>query len=228
MYLLLSSDNFSRAVESTYIGGNFVQVVKPTIVAVGWYPVYVLHGVEFPWSKYQQPSFSACLETAPFWFPERSDWLFLQMDDRKSLLQTFVFHQQLTPRYARCHYNRSTSHHRFDPLFVLSRIVGRLFIWLSADRMTPMALHLQLVCPSQQKEIAKGAKGTVAYSHMKAALHHIWHKTAQNGSARVVVHIGYHGFTVSVVKTYGVVVIVIEKRSVLPLHQGIIFHPLFF
>ena len=59
MYLLLSSDNFSLAAESTYIGGNFVQVVKPTIVAVGWYPVYVLHGVEFPWSKYQQPFFSA-------------------------------------------------------------------------------------------------------------------------------------------------------------------------
>ncbi len=38
MYLLLSSDNFSSAVESTYIGGNFVQVVKPTIVASAGIP----------------------------------------------------------------------------------------------------------------------------------------------------------------------------------------------
>ena len=94
--------------------------------------------------------------------------------------------------------------------------------------MAPVALHLKFVCPSQQKEIAKDAKGPVAYLHMQAPLHHIWHEAAQDGAARIVAHIGYHGFTVPVVKAYGVVIIVIEKRSALPFRQGIILLPLLF
>lgn len=88
--------------------------------------------------------------------------------------------------------------------------------------MTPVTLHLYLVGPPQEKEISIGAKRPVAYLHMQASFHHIGQQTAQDGSTRVVVYIGNHGFAVPVVKTNGVVVIIIKERSVLPLHQGII------
>ena len=91
-----------------------------------------------------------------------------------------------------------------------------------------MALHLHLVRPSQQEKISKRTKGTVTNPHMQASLHHVGQKAAHDGSARIVMHVGYHGFTVLVVKAYGVIVIFVKERPVLPLHQGIIFQPLRF
>ncbi len=49
---------------------------------------------------------------------------------------------------------------------------------------------------------------------------------AQDGSPRVVMHIGYHRLSVALVEADGVVVVFVEERALLPSHEGVVFLPL--
>ena len=46
---------------------------------------------------------------------------------------------------------------------------------------------------------------------MQAATQHVGQQALQQGAARVVVDVGYHGLPVELVETHGVVVVVVEQ-----------------
>lgn len=90
-----------------------------------------------------------------------------------------------------------------------------------------MALHLYLTCPSQQEQIAESGITAVTYAHVQTAAHDVGQHFSEQGTARVVVDIGYHGLTMTVVETDRVVVVVVEKRLLIPADEGIVLLALF-
>jgi hypothetical protein len=57
---------------------------------------------------------------------------------------------------------------------------------------------------------------------MQTSAQVVWQESPQLGTARVVVHVGYHRLSVAFVKAHRVVVVVIEERALLALHEGVV------
>lgn len=94
----------------------------------------------------------------------------------------------------------------------------------------PMAEHLHLLCPTEQEEIAEGCVVCAVDNDMQQSLHELRIEVAEDGSARVVMNIVYHGCLMALMfggiygkgETDGVVVVVIEEGALYEGAGGII------
>ena len=221
--LFICFDDFGLAVERADFGGEGVEVMEAAVVGVSRHAFDWRHVIDAPWCENQQAAVSAGIESLSFGLPIGIYRVFLDMDERVSLFQAFVFHHQFAPRDARRDNHRGTLDDGIHPLPVLLCIVAGGLVRFPAIGMHAVALHLHLACPPQQEEIAKGAVVAFSNPDMKATLHQLWQCAAQNGAARVVVDVGDHGLLVSLVDAHGVVVIVIEQGPMHPAHQCVVF-----
>ena len=89
--------------------------------------------------------------------------------------------------------------------------------------MLAVAHHLHLTRPPQKEQVAECPITTTAYLHMQTSAHEIGQELPQLNTARVVMHVGYHRLTVALVKAHRVVVVIIEERSLLASHKGVVF-----
>ena len=204
------------SIESTNLSCQRVKVVKATVFTVRWDTAHTPHCVKIPGGKNQQRTIGTGLEALSLGLPEGADGLLLKVYQWEALLQTLVFHQSFTTRYAWCHDDGTSFQNSPFPLLALAGII-----------VLTMALHLNLACPPQQKQIAEGAIATIADAHMQTTAHHVRQQPAQKSTAGVVVYIGYHGLAVALIKAYRVVLVVVEKRLLIPANKRIVLLPLF-
>ena len=202
--------------------------MEAAVVGAGRHAGHSAHFVEAPRGEDEQAAVGAGLEALALGLPIRADGLLLYVDEREAALYALVFHQQLAARDAGRHDYRGAAEDGGEPLVVLLGVVGGGLVGLAVGGVSAVALHLHLVRPAQQEEVAEGAVAAAAYLHMEAALHEVGQSAAQDGAARVVVHIGNHGLAVAVVEAHGVVVVVIEQRAALSAHKGVVFLALLF
>ena len=200
--------------------------MEAAIVAAGRHTSNISQGVKILRGKNQQTAVCTSFETLPFGLPIGANRLFLQMDERVAFRKTFVLHQQLSTRNARGDENCLSAENVSQPSFTLSNIIAGCFIGKVTDRMTTMALHLLFASPSQQKQVAEGTITAPFDLDMKATPHRIGQKAAQERPSGVVIHIGNHRFEMSSIKAHSVIVIVIEKRTLLTIDKGIVLLPL--
>ena len=225
--LNMSADYPCCSIESTNLSCQRIKVVKATVFTIRWVTAHTPHCVKIPGGKNQQRTIGTSLEALSLGLPEGTDRLLLKVYQREALLQTLVFHQSFTTRYARCHDDGKSFQNSPFPLLALAGIIGSFLIRLTSDWMLTMALHLNLACPPQQKQIAEGAIATIADAHMQTTAHHVRQQPAQKSTAGVVVYIGYHGLAVALIKAYRVVIVVVEKRLLIPANKRIVLLPLF-
>ena len=153
-------------VEGAYLGGQRVEVVEATVVAVGRDAVNGVHRVNIPWGQYEQRAAGAGLETLTLRLPVASDGFLLQVYQGEATLQALVFHQRFAARYARIDDDRTASHDGSLPLAAVMSVIVGLLVWNVAHRMATVAHHLHPSGPAQQEEIAKGAIAATAYLDM--------------------------------------------------------------
>ena len=208
--------------EGADFGGEGVEVVEAAVVAVGGDTGDGTHGVEVPRGQYQQAATDTGLETLALGFPIGADGFFLQMYQGVALLQAFFLHQEFAPRDARCDDDGLAFEDGGFPRLALAHIVIGILVWEAADGMAAVALHLHFASPSQKEEVAESAIATLAYHHVKAALHHVGQEPTQERTAWVVVHIGYHRLAVAVVEADGIVVVVVEKRTLTAANKRVV------
>lgn len=223
---LLDSHDFRLSVEGAEFCGDGIQVVELAVVGICRHACHGFHLVDIPRGEDEQAAIGTCLETLPFGLPVGSYGLFLEVDEGVAPFKAFVLHQQFAARDAGGDDDRLTAKDGRQPLGVVAGVVGGGFVGLACDGMTAVALHLQLVGPAQEEEVAESAIAAAAYLQVEAALQYIRQGAPQDGPAGVVLHVGYHGIAVAAVEAHRVVVVLVEKGLLLPSHEGVVFAPL--
>lgn len=142
------------------------------------------------------------------------------------MFKAFIFHQQFSARDARGDDDRLPAQNGRQPSVVVAVVVGGGLVGLACGGVPAVALHLQLVGPAQEEEVAEGTMAAAAYLQVEAALQHIRQGAPQDGPAGVVLHVGYHGIAVTAVEAHCIVVVLVEKGLLLPFHKGVVFAPL--
>ena len=128
--------------------------------------------VFLPWCKNEKSACHACLKAAFLWFPVLPDGFILYMDERVSLLQTFVLDAFLT--FADTwRYQHIALCGNFHQLLMLPLPEKRLLRshCLPIFFHSPMKEHLHLLGMPQQHEVAESTIAYATYHDTKRAPH---------------------------------------------------------
>ena len=223
---LLDSHDFRLSIEGAEFGGDGVQVVELAVVGMCRHSCHGFHLVNIPRCEDEQIAVGTGLKSLPLGLPVGAYGLFLQEDEGVAPFEAFVLHQQFAARDARGDDDRLSAKDGRQPLGVVAGVVGGCLVGLACDGMTAVALHLQLVGPAQEEEIAEGTVAAAAYLQVEAALQDIWQAAPQDGPAGVVLYVCYHGIAVAAVEAHRVVVVLVEEGLLISSYKGVVFAPL--